>query len=124
MVAFWRDLGSSHLTSTRTGRIDTCDALLDIVCAGQIELDRGGELALVQIDFSAAFDRVNHGGFMFKLQEARVGGMILKVFQNILSSCTQRVKVDGVCSLSIDVVLVCHRVMFLVQCCFCCTVLC
>ena len=48
--------------------VGTCDALLDIVCAGQIELDRGGELALVKIDFSAAFDKVNHGGLVFKLR--------------------------------------------------------
>ena len=58
---------------------------------------------LVQIDFSAAFDRVNHGGLVFKSREAGVGGLILKVFQNFLSSCTQRVKVDGVFSSSIDV---------------------
>ena len=51
---------SSHQYSYKKG-LGTCDALLDIVCAGQLELDRGGELALVQIDFSAAFDRVNHG---------------------------------------------------------------
>ena len=82
----------------------TCDVLLDIVCAGQLELDRGGELALVQIDFSAAFDRVNHGGHVFKLREAGVDGLFLKVSKNFLSSRTQRVKVDGVCSSSIDVV--------------------
>ena len=82
----------------------TCDALLDIVCAGQLELNRSGEPALVQIDFSAAFDRVNHGGLVFKLREAGVGALILKVFQNFLSSRTQRVKVDGVFSSSIDVV--------------------
>ena len=93
----------SHQYSYRKG-LGTCDALLDIVCAGQLELDRGGELALVQIDFRAAFDRVNHGGLVFKLREAGVGGLILKVFQNFLSSRTQRVKVDGVCSSSIDVV--------------------
>ena len=51
----------SHQYSYRK-RLGTCDTLLDIVCAGQLEFDRGGELALVQIDFSAAFDRVNHGG--------------------------------------------------------------
>ena len=94
---------SSHQYSYRK-RLGTCDALLDIVCAGQLELDRGGELALVQIDFSAAFDRVNHGGLVFKLREPGVGGLILKVFQNFLSSRTQRVKVDGVFSSSIDVV--------------------
>ena len=88
---------SSHQFSYRKG-LGTCDALLDIVFAGQLELDKGGELALVQIDFSAAFDRVNHGGLVFKLQDAGV------VFQNFLSSRTQRVKIDGVFSSSIDVV--------------------
>ena len=71
----------SHQYSYRKS-LGTCDALLDIVCAGQMELDRNGELALIQIDFSAAFDRVNHGGLVFKLQEAGVCGMILKVFKN------------------------------------------
>ena len=85
-------------------RFGTCDALLDIVRAGQLELDRRGELDLVQIDFSAAFDGVNHGGLVFKLREAGVGGLILKVCQNFLSNRTQRVKVDGVFSSSIDVV--------------------
>ena len=47
---------SSHQYSYRKS-LGTCDALLDIVCAGQMELDRGRELALVQIDFSASFDR-------------------------------------------------------------------
>ena len=41
---------------------------------------------------------------MFKLREAGVGGLILKVFQNFLSSHNQRVKVDGVFTSSIDVV--------------------
>ena len=81
----------------------TCDALLDIVCAGWLELDRGGELALVQIDFNAAFDSVDHGGLVFKLREAGVGGLIFRVFQNFLSSRTQRVKVDDMFNSSIDV---------------------
>ena len=51
----------SHHYSYREN-LGTCVALLDIVCAGQIELNRGGEVVLVQIDFSTAFDRVNHGG--------------------------------------------------------------
>ena len=94
---------SSHQHSYRKG-LGTCDALLEIICTGQLELDRGGDLELVQIDFSAAFDRVNHGGLVFKLREAWFGGLILKLFQNFLSSRTQRVKVDGVCSSSIDVI--------------------
>ena len=67
--------------------------------------DRGGELAFPdRLDISTAFDRVNHKGLVFKLQEARVGGMILKVFQFFFPSRTQRVKIDGVCSSSVNVV--------------------
>ena len=51
------------------------------LCAGQMELDKGEELALVQMNFSAAFDRVNQWGLVFELQEAGVGGTILKMFQ-------------------------------------------
>ena len=69
-----------------------------------MELDWGGELALGQMDISAAFERVNHGGLVFKLKEAGIGGMNLKGLQNYLSSRTQRVKIDGVCSSSVDVV--------------------
>ena len=35
--------------------LGTYETLLDIVCARQVTLDRGRELAVVQIDFSAAF---------------------------------------------------------------------
>ena len=77
----------------------TCDALLDIVSAGLIKLDMGGELAHVHIDFSAAFDRVNNGGLVFKLQEAGVGGMILKVVSVFLVFISY---------------LVCPRVVYLV----------
>ena len=87
-------------------------------------LNRFGEFAFVQIDFSAAFDRINHEVLVFKLREARVGGLILKVFHNLLSSRTQRVKVDGVCSSSIDVVSgVPQSIVFLVHSCSCCTLL-
>ena len=64
---------SSHQYSYRKG-LGTCDALLDIVCAGQLELDRGGELTLVQIDFSAAFDRVNHGALCLNCGELELVG--------------------------------------------------
>ena len=64
----------------------TCDALQDIVCAGQIENDVEG-------------------------------------FPIFLSSRTQRVKVDGVCNSNIDAISGVPRVVFLVHCCFCCTLL-
>ena len=58
---------------------------------------------------------------MGELVEAGVGGMILKVFQKFLSSHTQRIKVDAVCSSSVDVVSRVPQGSVLVHCCFCCT---
>ena len=37
-----------------------CDALLDIVSAGYVALKWGMKLAILQIDFSAAYDCMNH----------------------------------------------------------------
>lgn len=51
--------------------------MLDIVCVGQASLDANRELVLVQKDFSAAFDRVNHARLLFKLQSVSVGVYIL-----------------------------------------------
>ena len=92
-----------HQYAYRKG-LGTCDALLDIVSAGQKELDGGRELALVQLDFSAAFDRVNHAGLLFKLRNVGVGGSVLAVLQCFLSCRTQCVKIDGVRSSVVEVV--------------------
>ena len=43
--------------------LDTCDALLCVAHTLQSALERGKEARIVQIDFSAAFDRVTIGGF-------------------------------------------------------------
>ena len=45
-------------------RLGACDALLCVTHRLQSALDRGMEARLVQIDFSAAFDRVNHLGII------------------------------------------------------------
>ena len=39
----------------------------------------GQEARIVQIDFNAAFDRVNHRGILFKLCSVGVGGSVLSV---------------------------------------------
>ena len=44
----------------------TCDALLCVAHPLQSALEIGQEARIVQIDFSAAFDRVNHQGILFK----------------------------------------------------------
>ena len=93
----------SHKYAYRKG-VGTCDALLDIVCAGKRELDGGRELALVQLYFSAAFDRVSHRGLLFKLRDAGIGGSILVVLCDFLSERTQVEKLGGVRSSVVNVV--------------------
>ena len=44
--------------------LGTCDALLYVFHTLQSELESGQEARIVQIDFSAAFDRVNHLGIL------------------------------------------------------------
>ena len=50
--------------------LGTCDALLCVSRALQSALESGQEARIVQIDFSAAFDRVNHQGVLYKLGSA------------------------------------------------------
>ena len=47
--------------------LGTCDALLCVAHSLQSALEMGQEARIVQIDFSASFDRVNHQGILFKL---------------------------------------------------------
>ena len=45
--------------------LGTCNALLCVSQTLQSALERGQEAKIVQIYFSAAFDRVNHQGFLY-----------------------------------------------------------
>ena len=96
-------LVSSQQFAYRKG-LGTCDALLTVNDICQKALDAGQEVRLVQIDFSAAFDRVNHAGITYKLQEVGIGGSVLKILQEYLSNRSQTVFVDGQPSRSVDVV--------------------
>ena len=46
--------------------LGTCDALLCVSYTLQSALESGQEATIVQIDFSAAFDRVNYLGILYK----------------------------------------------------------
>ena len=61
----------------------------------QSDLEMGKEARIVQIDCSAAFDRVNHQGILFKLYSVGVGGSVLSVPTQFLSNRSQYVVVDG-----------------------------
>ena len=48
-------------------------------------LESGQEARIVQIDFSAAFDRVNHLGIFYKLCSVGIGGSVLSILTQFLS---------------------------------------
>ena len=84
--------------------LGSCDALLCVSHKLQSALDRGMETRLVQIDFSAAFDRVDHRGIIHKLRLIGVDGPILSVLTQFLLGRSQCVVVDGVRSHVVEVV--------------------
>ena len=59
----------------------------------------------MQIDFSAAFDRGNHQGILYKwLCSMGIGGSVLSILTQFLSNRSQYVMVDGCRSKLVDVV--------------------
>ena len=79
--------------------LGTCDALLCAAHTLQKALEMGHEAKIVQIDFSAAFDRVNHQAILFKLCFVGVGDTVLSVLTQFLSDRSHYVVVDGCRSL-------------------------
>ena len=64
----------------------------------------GQDARIVQIYFSATFDRVNHQGILIKLSSMGVGGTVLSVLTQFLSNRSQYVVVDGCRSKLVNVV--------------------
>ena len=58
----------------------------------------------MQIDFSAAFDRVNHLGILYKLCSVGIGGSVLSILTHSLSNRSQQIMVDGCRSKLVNVV--------------------
>ena len=84
--------------------LGTCDALLCVSHTLQSALESGQEARIYQIDFSAAFDRVNHRGILYKLCSVYIGGSVLSLLTPFLSNRSQNVLVDGCRSKQVDVV--------------------
>ena len=80
--AYWKGLG-------------TCDELLCVSHTLQSALESGQEARIVQIDFSAAFDRVNHQGILYRVSSVGIGGSVLSVLMQFLSNRSQFSLVDG-----------------------------
>ena len=80
--AYWKGMG-------------TCDALLCMSHTLQSALESGQEARIMQINFTAAFDRINHLGILYKLCSAGIGGSVLSILTEFLSNRSQQVMVDG-----------------------------
>ena len=84
--------------------LGTCDAFLCVSHKLQSALESGQEVRFVQIDFSAAFDWVNHQGILYRLCSVGSGGSLLSILTQFLSNRPQHVMVDGCHSKLVDVV--------------------
>ena len=84
--------------------LGTCNALLCVSHTLQTALESGQEARIAQIDFSSAFDRVNHQGILLKLSSVGIGGSVLSVLMQFLSNRSQYVLVDGCRSKLVNVV--------------------
>ena len=76
--------------------LGSCDALLCLSHTLQSALESGQVARIVQIDFSVAFDRVNHQGILYKLCSVGIGGSVLSMLKQFLSNRSQHVVVEVV----------------------------
>ena len=81
-----------------------CDALLCSSHTLQSALQSGHEARIVQIDFIAAFDWVNHLGILYKFCSVGIGSSVLSILTQFLSNQSQQVMVDGCRSKLVNVV--------------------
>ena len=88
--AYWKCLG-------------TCSALLCVSQTLQSALESGQEARIVQIDFSAAFNRIKDQGILYWLCSVGIRGSVLSILTQFLSNRSQHVMVDGCPSKLVDV---------------------
>ena len=84
--------------------LGTCDALLCVSHTLQSALETGQEARILQIYFSAAFDRVDHQAILYRLCSVSIGGSVLSILTQFLSNRSQYVLVDGCLSKLVDTV--------------------
>ena len=66
--------------------LGTCYAHLCVSHALLTALESGQEARIVQIVFSAAFDRVNHQGILYRVCSVGIGGSVLSILTQFLSN--------------------------------------
>ena len=75
--------------------LGSCDALLCVSHTLQSALESEQEAMIVQINFSAAFDRVYHRGILHKLCSVGIAGSVMSILTHFLSNRSQHIMVDG-----------------------------
>ena len=73
----------------------TSDAILEYLDFCRSSLDSGDSLVSVQLDFSRAFDTLDHGVLLAKLEHVGVGGPILAWLKSYLANRRQFVTVGS-----------------------------
>ena len=66
--------------------------------------ERWEDSRIAEIDFSAAFDRVNHQGILYNLCSVGIGGSVLSILTQFLSNRSHHVMVDGCRSKLVNIV--------------------
>ena len=89
-VRFGRFMGRSGVLPTtqfayRKG-LGTCDAIVCMSHTLRSALESGQEARIMQIDFSAALEGVNHLGILYKLCSVGIGGSVLSILTQFLSN--------------------------------------
>ena len=75
--------------------LGTCDALSCVSHALQSALESGQEARIIHIDFSAAFERVNHREILYRHFSVGIGGSVLSILTQFLSNRSQHVVLDS-----------------------------
>ena len=101
--------------------LGTCDALLCVSHTLQSALESGQEARMVQIDFTAAFDRVYRQGILYKLCSVGIGGSFLSILTQFLSNRLQHVMVVVVGVHWFTLYQQCRRAVFCARYCSSCT---
>ena len=93
---FLEHCGALPTTQFAYGKgLGACDALLCMFHTLQSALGSGQKAWIVQIDFRAAFDMVNHQGILNWLASVGIEGSVLSILSQLLSNLSQHVMVDG-----------------------------
>ena len=84
--------------------LETYDALLCVTYTLQSALEMGQEARIVQIDFSAAFDRATYQEIISELCSVGAGGSLPSILMQFFSNRSQYVVVEGYRSKLVNVV--------------------